>query len=167
MDILLLSLFNPNKTPMKQFLLSLAFILVIFLPLSAQKIAESEVPSSVVKMYHMKMTDTVTTSWEKYDNFYTARFTKSNLKASMVFSENAEWIWTRWEIPSQYLPKKVSEHLVATYPKYKITGTTIEYKPGGEYYLVKLKKKKEKKTLRYSIKTDFVGEEPDVSAQKK
>jgi hypothetical protein len=109
----------------------------------------------------------VAVTWTKFDNFYTARFSKNNLKASMVLSESAEWHWTRWEIPTQYLPKKVREYVAANYAGFKTAGTLIEYKPGGEFYLVSLKKKKENPVLRFTIKTEFVGTEPPRTEEKK
>jgi hypothetical protein len=126
----------------------------------SQKIKASEVPQGILKAYQMKVIDTLTTNWEKIGSYYTAHFTKSNLKASMVFQESSEWIWTRWEIATQYLPKKVKEYITANYPKYKIASAIIEYKPGGEFYLVGLKLKKEMPVLRFNIKSEFVAIEP-------
>jgi hypothetical protein len=146
---------------MKRIFLFTAIVMIVS-GVMAQKIKESEVPSSVMKVYKMKQTDSLDVSWEKWDNFYTAIFTKSNLKASMVIGENAEWIWTRWEVPAQYLPKKVKEYISTNYASYKTIGAVIEYKQGGEFYLVKLKKKKVITTLRFTIKNDFVGIEPEI-----
>jgi hypothetical protein len=140
-------------------ILIIAICLIVGNIASAQKIAQSDVPESILKAYKMKMSDTISTSWEKGDKFYTANFTKSNLKASMVFSEAAEWIWTRWEIPVQYLPKKVKDYIITNYAGYKTIKSIIEYKTGGEFYIVTLKKKKVTPVLRFSIKGDFVGVE--------
>lgn len=150
---------------MKRFML-FSLVMLFFLNAFSQKISESEVPASVIKSYKAKVSDSLATTWEKHETFYTARFTKSDLKASMVFAENSEWIWTRWEVPSQYLPKKIKEYLAANYPKHKIKNTIIEYKPGGEFYLVGLKLKKDLPTLRFTIKSDFVQVEPKPEASK-
>lgn len=133
----------------------------------AQSIKASDVPAGVLKAYQMKVIDTLPTKWEKSGEFYTARFKKSKLTASMVFKESAEWIWTRWEISSQYLPKKVIAYLTANYPKYKIASSIIEYKPGGEFYLVGLKLKKDTPIIRFNIKSEFVGLEPSKTAAVK
>lgn len=147
-------------------LLILAICLIIGQFAFAQKINQSEVPASIIKIFKIKMTDSVSVTWEKSDIYYTARFTKSGLKANMIFSESAEWIWTRWELSSQYLPKKVKEYITSNYAGYKVLKAIIEYKQGGEFYLVTLKKKKETPILRFSIKNEFVGVEPAVAVKK-
>jgi hypothetical protein len=138
-------------------LLIIVICLIVGNIASAQKIAQSDVPESVLKAFKMKMTDTVAVTWELSNSYYTVRFTKSDLKANMVFSESAEWIWTRWEIPTQYLPKKVKEYITTNYAGYKTVKAIIEYKSGGEFYIVSLKKKKVTPIIRFSIRGDFVG----------
>lgn len=138
----------------------LCLCMMFFFNSFSQKLSTSDVPAGVLKSYKMKIADSLPTSWEKTDKFYTARFKKNDLKASMVFSESSEWIWTRWEVSSEYLPKKIKEYITANYPKYKIIKTNIEYKTGGEFYLIGLKLKKDKPTLRFTIKSDFVSVEP-------
>ena len=135
----------------------------------AQKVSENDIPKGVLKAYFMKINDTIPTTWEKYESFYTARFTKDNLKGSMVFNEATEWIWTRWELPVNYIPKKIKEYLTSNYPKYKTISNIVEYKAGGEFYLVGIKLKKDEKVLRFSSKSEFVNVEPKTSpaAEKK
>lgn len=135
------------------FSLSVLFALNVF----SQKISTEDVPAKVMSSYYTKVPDSLPATWEKTDNSYTARFTRSDLKAQMTFSESSEWIRTQWELPAQYLPKKIQEYIATNYPKYKIKTTEIEYKAGGEFYLVGLKLKKDNPILRFTIKSVFVG----------
>jgi hypothetical protein len=133
----------------------------------AQKIKAGDVPPGVMKAYYMKVIDSLPTTWEKQNEYYTAHFTKSKLKASMIFKESAEWIWTRWEIASKYLPKMIKAYVATNYPTFKPYKSIIEYKPGGEFYLVRLKQKTEILELRFSTKPEFIGIEPSNASNPK
>jgi hypothetical protein len=145
----------------------LSVCLLIGLCAIAQKINKADVPLNIIKIYQSKMIDSLPATWELKNDNYIAHFSKSDLNANMVISDKNEWVNTQWEIPSEYLPKKVKEYISANYAGYKTSKTRIEYKPGGEFYLVELKKKKELRVLRFSVKSEFIGVEPSTPADKK
>ncbi len=152
---------------MKRFVIFALSLLISGGVVLAQKIKPEAVPPGVMKAYIMKIADTIPTSWEKHGPYYTARFTKSKLKASMVFQESSEWVWTRWEMDTKYVPKKVKEYITTSYPGYKIANAIVEYKPGGEYYLIGLKKGKDIPILRFGMKSEFIDVEPSKSPASK
>jgi hypothetical protein len=132
----------------------------------AQKINKADVPDAVLKTFESRMTDSLSVSWEKKDMNYFARFTKNNLHAVMQIAGNSDWILTQWDIPSEYLPKKLKDYLKEKYASYKIVNSKIEYKPGAEFYLVTVKRKKMVQVLRFSVKSEFIGIEPASVPEK-
>jgi hypothetical protein len=142
---------------------SLTFILIcLFISqfAIAQKIEKSAVPAPVMKTYKSKILDSLATTWEKNDVFYIAHFIKNDHKGSVRIEEKGEWICTQWDIPPEYLTKKVKEYVAKKFMGYKTKSAKVEYKPGGEFYLVGVKRGKDAPVLRFSIKSEFVAKEP-------
>lgn len=147
---------------MKNILL-LAGIMMIATACFSQKIDVSQVPDYVKKSFQVKIGDSLNETWTKENEFYTGSFVKSGMKASAKFKDNGEWESTRWEVPFEFVPAKIKENITATYPAYKSTLSVIEFRPGGDYYIITLKKKKDMVELHYNIKGDFIKvEKPPV-----
>jgi hypothetical protein len=144
----------------------LVFCLIIGQWSIAQKINKADVPAGVMKTFISRMPDTLPVTWEKKDANYIAHFTKNKLNASIQISDKADWLTTKWDIPSEYLPKKVKDYISEKYAGYKTVYAKLEYKPGGEFYLVSIKMKKEKPVLRFSVKAEFIGVEPVATPEK-
>jgi hypothetical protein len=135
---------------------------------SAQKITPADVPSEVMNVYKTKISDSLPATWEKSGTGYIAHFKKKNLDARVVITDKGEWDLTQWDIPSEYLPKTAKEYIIQKYSGYKIKNAMIEYKPGGEFYLIGIKKGKDQPVLRFSIKAEIIGPEtPDNPGDKK
>ena len=141
-------------------------VMCCLLPLRAQKIKTSDVPENILKIYTTKLSDTVPAKWIKENDLYTAAFVKNKLHGSMVINERAEWVETQWELPVNYLPKKVREHMYANFQRQKIKYAAIVFRPGSEYYLVSLKKKKAPVRYKYSIKAEYIGTDPPEASSK-
>lgn len=151
---------------MKKVLLLIAFLLTAG-AIVAQKTDPSQVPDIVKKSYKLKISDTVAPHWVKDGEFYTAAFNKGELKAEIRIRDNGEWSYTRWELNySKYVPQKIRENVTASYPGFKVQRAVIEFNPGGEYYVITVKKKKEVQHLNYNMKYDFVKAEKETAPDK-
>lgn len=138
----------------------LPFLLILLgLPGFTQKISTEEVPLPVQQASVTRIPDSVNVQWFHRDSLYLAEFEHKGMKAQASFTGNAEWLYTRWDLPVEYLTKKITTYLAEQFPGYKILHCMIEYKGGGEYYLVAVKKKKDKPVLRFNIKSVFMMKE--------
>ncbi len=143
---------------MKKVLLPILILILVF-PCAAQKLKTEEVPATIVQASVNRIPDSAQVQWIKRDSLYLAQFKHKGISACATFNTGAEWLNTQWELPLEYLPKKISSYLAEHYPAYKISECLIEYKGGGEYYLVGLKKKKDRPMLRFNIKSVFMMKE--------
>ena len=150
---------------MKKFLL-LCLCSVIFLPSFAQKIETKFVPMTVKNTLLVKVNDTVNPLWEKGKDFYTATLVKGELKGAIQIKETGEWIETIWTIPFSAVPNKIKDHILKTFPDYKVLSTTIQYRSDGNYYIFEIKKKKDIQTLYYNLLNEFIKAEPKTVPPK-
>ncbi len=139
---------------------------MIFLSSFAQKIDKKLVPMTVKNTLLVKVNDTVNPLWEMGKDFYTATLVKGELKGAIQIKENGEWIETIWTIPFTTVPNKIKDHLQKTYPDYKVTSTSIQYRSDGNYYIFEIKKKKDIQTLYYNLLNEFIKAEPKISQPK-
>lgn len=139
---------------------------MIFLSSFAQKIDKKLVPMTVKNTLLVKVNDTVNPLWEMGKDFYTATLVKGELKGAIQIKENGEWIETIWTIPFTTVPNKIKDHLQKTYPDYKVTSTSIQYRSDGNYYIFEIKKKKDIQTLYYNLLNEFIKAEPKITPPK-
>lgn len=144
---------------MKKILIG-ALCMSLCLSVFSQKVSPSQIPDPVLKTFRTKLADSLAAVWEKSGTVYLAAFTKNKLKGQISIAENGDWNYTRWEVPVEFIPNKIREYLKTNYPAFKIRSASIEYKPGGEFYLIGLQQKKELPVLRFTIKSEFVAVEP-------
>lgn len=132
----------------------------------SQKIDNSQVPGPVKKMFFTKVNDTLTPVWEKLGEEYQASFSKGDMKAQVVIDSKAVWQKTIWVIPYQYVPQKIKDNIFADYSGFKVSQVSIQYRSDGDFYVIEAKKKKEIKTITYSLKGELIKPEPEQEIKK-
>lgn len=132
----------------------------------AQKIDRKQVPLDVKKILLTKANDTITPVWEKESGFYKASFTKGELKAEIQIKENGEWIKSIWILPYTYVPQKIKDNVLTSFPGSKVVGASIQNRTDGDYYVIEAKKKKDIQLLYYSLKSEYIKAEPKDVKQK-
>ena len=132
----------------------------------AQKIDQKQVPLEVKKTLLNKANDTLSSVWEKESGFYKALFTKGELKAEIQIKENGEWIKSIWTLPYTYVPQKIKDTVLTSFPGSKVIGASFQNRTDGDYYFIEAKKKKDIQLLYYSLKSEYIKTEPKEVKQK-
>ena len=125
----------------------------------AQKVSKSEVPGPVKTTLLSKLNDTVVSQWEKDGDMYKAVLLKGEMTANAYININGVWNKTVWFMPYKYAPKKISEYITKTYPKYKVTAMSMQFRTDGDFYVIDIKLKKDIQSVTFNMKSEFVKTE--------
>jgi hypothetical protein len=113
-------------------------ILTIFLFGSfayAQKIDESEIPTSVKTKFTSIYPDTKVEKWKKENGNYEARFDKNKTEMSVIIDPNGKLLETETSISISSLPIAIKDYLENNYDGKKIKEITkITYAKGTVFY---------------------------------
>ena len=144
-----------------------ALVVCMFLisNLFSQKLAEKDVPAEVSKVFASKFAQPADVKWEKSDAVFKAVFVQNDMKTIVDYSATGQWLKTAWQIPQAYAPKAITDYVKANYANYKLDELLIvdedKATQPGKYYIANISKKKEKTSLRFSVKGEFTTPTPE------
>ncbi len=114
-----------------------ALLILAFLPLSAQKIEEKDVPEVVKQSLQLAYPDNQSRTWNMREGLYVAQVKAENHLEYASFLENGEWVDTRYAVELDEIPENIPEYLKTQYNGYKVLSYQyVEENHGGSYYLV-------------------------------
>ena len=133
----------------------------LFISVSAQKVDVKDLPNGVSKNFKTFFPESFNAFWQKTDTGYFCDFSFNEAKTKAVFSMNGDLLHTEYNVPTQYLPKKIKDLLVEKYKGYKVKQLDVVKKPGdaeGKYRVI-LIQKKATETLLFTLKGEPFKEE--------
>lgn len=144
----------------------LAILFAVPLSMFAQKVEFKDVPDGVKATYNILYKDIKDATWEKKDETYKANFLINDMKTEVVYQMMGNKLSTKYEMPIQYIPVKITDYITKTYNGFKVGKYEMIDGQEGKLYIVSVKKKKEAKELYFSLGGDFVkdGSNPVVTS---
>ena len=148
------------------------FLLVCFaLNLNAQKksIPQEKIPSGIVNHLNTEFPKHSKVDWRKTDKGnFKAKFEFPNQKVTITYASSGKWKSTRRALSGEKVPNEILTVISSKYSGYKLKKYTITTRSGKDKKFVAtiINKPKEKKTLIFNNKHQFVSEKIKKSKKK-
>ncbi|MCY7410000.1 MAG: hypothetical protein LH473_06990 [Chitinophagales bacterium] len=95
--------------------IAILIAVLIFSYADAQKLTESEVPSSAVASFHKMHPEIKTNNWEKEDGNYEAVYWTKDMSTSVIFDASGVLIMKEKETSVKNLPSGISAYVAKNY----------------------------------------------------
>lgn len=136
----------------------IVFALLFAAPLSllAQKVEFKDIPEGVKTTHNLMYKDVKDAIWEKKGETYLTNFVFNEMKTEVIYQMMGNKLSTRYEMPAQYIPVKITDYITKNYKGFKVTKFEMIDGQEGKLYIVSVKQKKAVKDLYFSLGGDFV-----------
>lgn len=133
-------LFHPEKINVMKKVISAFGFLLCFTAVSAQKLAQSEVPAPTVKTFQGQFKNTTDVKWKKKTDHFEVEFDINKVEHKARIDAAGKLLRLDTDIKQADLPAPVQKAITAQYAGYKIKDPEKIEEGGKVSYKVELKK---------------------------